>query len=155
MPDPKGQKLFVNLGASQARKRVKGFGHGVRQVQSADRNRATIIHTATGRHLRELESLFADVGFSNTETNLGQPIDNLPNLGQTSTTWLREAGIKTITDLEQFGPIVAYKLAKQKHPEATLNLLWALEAGLLGKNWRELSGEDKNRLRLELDAKGG
>jgi hypothetical protein len=32
MPDPKGNKLFVNLGASQARRRIKGFGHGVRKV---------------------------------------------------------------------------------------------------------------------------
>ena len=151
MPDPKGQKLFVNLGASQARKRVKGFGHGVRQVQSAGRNRATIIHTATGRHLRELESLFADVGFSNTETDLSEPIDNLPNLGPTSAAWLRDAGIKTITDLERFGPVSAYCLTKQKHPEASLNLLWALEAGLLGKAWRELSEDDKQRLRTELE----
>src|SRR6476659_5075334 len=98
MPDPKGDKLFVRVGASQARRRLKGFGHGVRQVQSAGRNRAAIVHTATGSHLRELESLFADVGFSNSETNLSEPIDNLPNLGPTSASWLREAGIKTITD---------------------------------------------------------
>jgi DNA transformation protein len=151
MPDPKGQKLFVNLGASQTRRRLKGFGHGVRQVQSAGRNRATIIHTATGRHLRELESLFGDVGFSHTESDLSEPIDNLPNLGPTSAYWLRDAGMKTITDLERLGPVAAYRLAKQKHSEATLNLLWALEAGLLGKDWRELSEEEKKRLRAELE----
>src|SRR4029079_45643 len=102
MADPKRQKLVGNLGASQTRKRVKGFGHGVRQVQSAGRNRATIVHTATGRHLRELESLFGDVGFSHTKPILSDPIDNLPNLGPTSAAWLRDAGIRTITDLEQF-----------------------------------------------------
>jgi hypothetical protein len=53
MPD---YKLFVNLGASQARRRLKGFGHGVRKVESAGRNQAVIIHTATGRHL-QLNSL--------------------------------------------------------------------------------------------------
>jgi DNA transformation protein and related proteins len=151
MPDPKGQKLFVNLGASQSRKRVQGFGHGVRRVQSAGRNRATIIHTATGRHLRELETLFADVGFSNTETDLSEPIDNLPNLGPTSAAWLRDAGIKTIADVERFGPVEAYRLAKHKHPEATFHLLWALEAGLLGKDWKELSEGDKKRLKSELE----
>jgi DNA transformation protein len=62
MPDPKGDKLFVNLGASQVRRRLKGFGHGVRKVQTAGRDRAVIIHTATGRHLHELEAKFADVG---------------------------------------------------------------------------------------------
>ena len=67
MPDPKGDKLFVNLGASQARRRLKGFGHGVRKVQSAGRHQAVITHTATGRHLQELAAKFADVGCSSTE----------------------------------------------------------------------------------------
>jgi len=61
MPDPKGSRLFVNLSPSQARRRLKGFGHGVRKVQSAGRNQAVIIHTATGQHLSELEAMFADV----------------------------------------------------------------------------------------------
>jgi len=64
MPDLKGDKLFVNLSASQARRRLKGFGHGVRKVQSAGRSQAVIIHTATGRHLEELENRFADVRFT-------------------------------------------------------------------------------------------
>ena len=34
MPDPKGSHLFVNLGASQTRRRLMGFGHG-RKVQAA------------------------------------------------------------------------------------------------------------------------
>ena len=68
MPEIKGDKLFVNVGASQARRRLKGFGHGVRKVQSAGREKAVIIHTATGRHLAELEAQFADVGFSKSET---------------------------------------------------------------------------------------
>jgi hypothetical protein len=54
MADPEGDKLCVNLSASQTRRRLKGFGHGVRKVQSAGRNQATIIHTAIGRHLEEL-----------------------------------------------------------------------------------------------------
>lgn len=67
MADPKGEKLYVNLGASQVRRRLKGFGHGVRKVQSAGRNRAAIIHTATGGHLLELQAKFADVGFSHRD----------------------------------------------------------------------------------------
>ena len=54
-------KLYVNLSASQVRKRLKGFGHGVKKVQTAGKNRAVIFHTATGQHLRELEGLLADV----------------------------------------------------------------------------------------------
>ena len=40
MPDFKGERIYVNLSASQARRRLKGFGHGVRKVQSAGRNQA-------------------------------------------------------------------------------------------------------------------
>lgn len=69
MTEIKGDKLFVNIGASQARRRLKEFGHGVRKVQSAGLKKAVIIHTATGRHLAELEAQFADVGFSTSETD--------------------------------------------------------------------------------------
>lgn len=58
---PVQHKLLVNLGASQARRRLKGFGHGVRRVAIDGKKRAVIFHTATGQHLRELEALFDDV----------------------------------------------------------------------------------------------
>jgi hypothetical protein len=61
MTKPTTEKLYVNLSASQVRKRLKGHGLGVKKVQAADRKQAVIIHTATGGHLRALESLFADV----------------------------------------------------------------------------------------------
>lgn len=64
MADPQGDKLLVNLSASQARRRLKGFGHGVRKIQSGGKKQAIVIHTATGRHLEELEAKFADVGFA-------------------------------------------------------------------------------------------
>jgi hypothetical protein len=73
MPDPKGDKLLVNVGASQARRRLKGFGNGVRKVQTAGRDQAVIIHTATGQHLRELEAKFADVGFVNESLRTQAP----------------------------------------------------------------------------------
>lgn len=64
MNDIKGDRLYVSLGASQVRRRLKGFGHGVRKIQSAGKNQSVIIHTATGRHLEELEMLFADSALS-------------------------------------------------------------------------------------------
>jgi DNA transformation protein len=153
MTEPKGDKLFVNLGPSQVRRRLKGFGHGVRKVQSAGRNRAVIIHTATERHLRELEAKFVDVGFSHSEHDLGEPIENLRNLGPASAAWLRAAGIGTIAELDRRGPVVAYLLVKQREPAATLNLLWGLAAGLRGIDWRELTDQEKSELlrSVELD----
>ena len=61
MSDVKGERLYVNLSASQVRRRVKGLGYGIRKVQSAGRNRAVIIHTATGEHRRELLAILQDV----------------------------------------------------------------------------------------------
>ena len=75
MTDPTNSKLFVNLGSSQTRRLLKGFGNGVRNVETAGNNKAVIIHTATGQHLRQLEKKFADVGYSKTEAGLGKPAD--------------------------------------------------------------------------------
>jgi hypothetical protein len=57
----KGDKLYVAIGASQVRRRLKGHGFGVRKVHSDGKHRAVIIHTATGEHLQALEALFQDV----------------------------------------------------------------------------------------------
>jgi DNA transformation protein len=79
------------------------------------------------------------------------PIEALRNLGPKSGQWLHEAGITTVADLERLGPVVAYRLVKQRQPKASLNLLWAMAAGLKGKDWRELSEATKKRLRKEAD----
>jgi DNA transformation protein len=84
--------LCVNLSASQVRKRLKGYGFGVRDVQAADRNRAFIIHTATGQHLRELQSLFADVLAATPSEVLGTPLGNEPPLCGSDATDPRKLG---------------------------------------------------------------
>lgn len=56
----KGYRLYVRLSPSQTRRRLRGQGYGVRKVESAGKDRALIIHTATGHHRHELEMLFAD-----------------------------------------------------------------------------------------------
>lgn len=151
MADPKGDKLVVNVAASEARRRLKGFGHGVRKIRSAGRNQALIIHTATGRHLAELEGKFADVGFSGRQRDLGEPIDNLRNLSRSSAERLRLAGIRTLADLQRDGPAAAYARVKQQQPEVRLNLLWELAAGLAGKDWRELTDSERRELLSQLD----
>lgn len=79
------------------------------------------------------------------------PIECLLNLASKSGQWLRDAGITTIAELERLGAVVAYRLVKQRHPTASLNLLWALAAGLTGKDWRELTEATKKRLRKEAE----
>lgn len=150
MPDIKGDKLYVNLGASQTRKRLKGFGHGVRKVETAGRNRAVIIHTALGHNLAALEAKFADVGSSRADTELGEPVANLKNIGPTSAAWLRDAGIHTIAQLAKIGAVSAFRRIKRSHPEATLNLLWAIAAGLKDIDFRQLDEATQIRLATEL-----
>jgi DNA transformation protein and related proteins len=70
----KGTHLYVSLGPSKVRRRLKGYGLGVKKVQSAGTNRAVIIHTATGEHLRQLKQLFADVSVSETEQDNGRQL---------------------------------------------------------------------------------
>lgn len=79
-------------------------------------------------------------------------IATLKNLGPKSADWLRESGVATVGDLRRLGPVVAYLLVKERRPGASLNLLWALAAGLDGQDWRDLSEAAKSRLRREVDA---
>lgn len=64
---------------------------------------------------------------------------------------LAEAGIRTVDELEELGAVRAYVRAKALRPkEASLNLLWALAAGLADRDWRELSADEKASLRAEV-----
>lgn len=150
MSDPKGDKLYVNLSAAQTKRRLKGFGHGVRKIHSAGKNRSVIIHTATDRHLDELKTKFEDVGWATRESELSEPIENLRNIGTVSADWLREVGIKTIADLREIGSVRAFQMVQRREPECGLNLLWALTAGLEDRDWRELTDEEKSALREAL-----
>lgn len=80
------------------------------------------------------------------------PIESLRNLGPKSGQWLREAGITTIADLQRLGPVVAFQLVKQHNPNVSLNLLWAIAAGLNDKDWRDLTAAYKERLQKEAEA---
>lgn len=151
MTDPKGDKLFVNLSAAQTKRRLKGFGHGVRKVHSAGKNQAVIIHTATDRHLDELKAKFDDVGWASREADLSQPIENLRNIGTISADWLREVGIRTVADLREIGCVLAYQMVQRREPACSRNLLWELVAGLEDRDWRELSEDEKNQLLIEID----
>jgi hypothetical protein len=46
---------------------------------------------------------------------------------------------------------MAFRLVKQRQPTVSLNLLWAMAAGLEDRDWRELSKEEKDRLLRAVD----
>jgi DNA transformation protein and related proteins len=85
MKNYKGLRLYIGLGPSKVRRRLKGHGFGVKKVQSAGRNQAVVIHTATGDHLRQLKQLFADVRVSDSEAEISRSLENLGDLGPDTT----------------------------------------------------------------------
>ena len=77
------------------------------------------------------------------------------NLGPKSAIMLAEAGIATLDELKELGAVRAYLRVKTLHPKSvSLNLLWALAAGIEGRDWRDLQPEEKAALRAEARAQG-
>ena len=60
--------------------------------------------------------------------------------------WLKEIGFQSTDDLAPYGAVAVYLRVKKRHPQASLNLLYALEGALRGVKWTELSAETKQSL---------
>ena len=76
-----------------------------------------------------------------------------PQSRSQSAMMLAEAGIRTLDELEVLGAVKAYARVKALRPKfASLNLLWALAAGLEDRDWRELTPDEKSALLGELKA---
>ncbi len=79
-------------------------------------------------------------------------IDKLRCLGPVSVRLLAEAGIDTIGDLKELGATEAYLRVKFTSPKnVSLNLLYALHAGLLDIPWPAISLEMRNAWKQELE----
>ncbi len=72
----------------------------------------------------------------------------LKNLGPVSEQWLRAVGIHSRDELEKLGSVEAYRLVRLHGFNASLNLLYALEAALLNLHWTALSPQTKARLKI-------
>ena len=86
---------------------------------------------------------------------MSMDIKHLRNLGPTSAEWLIAVGIETIDDLRRLGAVAAFQLVRQHQPRASLNLLWALAAGLEDRDWRELLPEEKAALKQQASIETG
>jgi DNA transformation protein len=77
----------------------------------------------------------------------------LKGLGTASRTLLASAGIDSPRKLAKLGAVESYRRVKAMHPKrVSLNLLWALEGALTGRDWREVARYDRVRLMIELEA---
>lgn len=79
-------------------------------------------------------------------------VDTLSGLGPKSRKLLGRLGIETVAELREVGAVEAYRRAKELEETVSLNLLWALESALTGKDWREVARDDRERLLRELGA---
>jgi TfoX C-terminal domain len=73
-------------------------------------------------------------------------------IGPVSAGWLRDIGVESAADLKRIGIVEAYRQIKMLHPrEATLNLLYGLEAAVVGIDWKDLPPERKAELKSEVN----
>jgi hypothetical protein len=76
----------------------------------------------------------------------------MKSLGPKSTEWLASVGVFSLDDVARLGVIETYKLVKAAYPEkVTLNMLWGLQAALLGIRWDELPPDFKAELRRHVE----
>jgi DNA transformation protein len=74
------------------------------------------------------------------------------NFGPKSTVWLNSIGIYTLEDVEAVGVVEVYRRLKEAYPrEVTLNMLYGLQAAVLGIPWQALTPDMKAELRAQVD----
>jgi DNA-3-methyladenine glycosylase I len=79
-------------------------------------------------------------------TDRRAPIASLPNLGPASARWLEAVGVRTFRDLAELGPVAAYVLLKRHGYNASLNLVYAIEGVLTGREWNRLPAARRREL---------
>jgi DNA transformation protein len=84
------------------------------------------------------------------ESTVGRgEIGGLLNLGPKSSAWLEAAGLRSLEQVRQLGPVgVCRKLMERGQPVSLL-LAYAIEGGLAGVHWNAIPWEAKQSLRVE------
>ncbi|MBX7167812.1 MAG: TfoX/Sxy family protein [Pirellulales bacterium] len=96
------------------------------------------------------------MGYRRKHTATGRAVDRVPiaklqNLGVASSRWLAEVGIRTRGDLARVGPVLAYKLVREREPKANRTLLWCLFAALQDRCCLDVTAAEKRHLLTELE----
>ncbi len=77
------------------------------------------------------------------------PVGDLKNLGPASVRMLDSVDVFTAGDVRKLGLPLLLKILKGKGTNASMNLIYGLEAALRGVHWLELTEEERLRLRNE------
>ena len=84
--------------------------------------------------------------------NPAKSLCQLKSLGPKSAQMLALAGVTEIEQLQALGSVACYAKVKRVYPQASLNLLWALESALTGQTWQEVARQHRTSLLLALDS---
>ena len=77
-------------------------------------------------------------------------LSHLVNIGAKTEQLLNEVGIYTQQELQELGPVEAWRRLKRLHPETgTLACLYVLQGALLGLPWNKLPQEVIENLLIE------
>lgn len=71
------------------------------------------------------------------------------NLGPKSAAWLRDAGIRSVSDLRAAGPIEACRRIQSTGQPISLLMAYAIEGALTGCHWSKIPAESREWLRVE------
>lgn len=77
------------------------------------------------------------------------PVSEIKNLGPASRKMLADVDVSTVGDIRKLGLPLLFRILKGKGTNASMNLIYALEAGLRNIHWLELTTDEKNKLRRE------
>ncbi len=77
-------------------------------------------------------------------------LEKLRNIGPASWRMLRRVGIEDVGTLRKTGAATAFALVRAGGETPSLNLAYALWAGLRGRDWRDISREEKARIQREI-----
>lgn len=78
-------------------------------------------------------------------------LSKLRNLGEASSRMLSSAGICSEDQLRDMGSVLAYIAVQAAGCKPSLNLLWAIEGVLTGRNWKEISRDQSTSLLMQVD----
>lgn len=92
------------------------------------------------------------VAHAHPHGDLHGEIEHLPNLGEVSAVWLKEAGYGTLAELTTAGAVHAFLRVEAMGRKPSLNLLYALEGAIHGEHWLQVKRDCKTALLAALEA---
>ncbi len=77
-------------------------------------------------------------------------LSDLKNIGSKSEQWLNDFDIYTKEDIEEYGPVLIYKILRDNGYPVSKILVYALQGAIMNIHWNELPPEIKKEIDREL-----